>query len=615
MNFASSPETPTTCCQMLLRKLKGLLPVNFWYEVKELSRLAVPVILTQFMVFCLSITSSIFCGHLGKTELDAVSLASAVINVTGISIGVGLSSACDTLISQTFGSGNLKRIGAIMQRGILILMLFCLPCWALFINTEQLLLAAKQPPAVAKLTQLYVKIFIPGLPAAFLYQLEIRYLQNQAIILPQVYTGLISNIFNGVANYILLYVLELRVLGSAIANVMSQYCQVILLFFYIRWKKLHVETWGGWTNDSLQEWGNFIRLAIPSMLMLCIEWWTYEIGIFLAGLINEVQLGVQAIVYQLLTAVDMIPFGCGVAVSVLVGKALGAGKPDEAKNSSKTALWCIGCSGLIMVIILALVNDVVGYIFTNDREIIRSVSDLMPLISAFHFFDCIAGVCSGVLRGAGKQKLGAIGNLIGYYSIGFPLGISLMFAKHLGITGLWIGLFICVILQSLFLLIVIFRIEWNKASEEALVNAGVKRKTASSGGTNNGQCKNNSTGVCADNDGAIVLANSSVADMDIEREVTREQSSVPDVVVNTVGDILSTKQLIIRRGLAFLSGLFILAIGLMIYFVVPKLIQTLSFPSLSNSTGFPSHQEYSSSSWSSLSNLSTVLLPPTSPTS
>uniref|UniRef100_A0A4W3GKQ3 Multidrug and toxin extrusion protein 2-like n=1 Tax=Callorhinchus milii TaxID=7868 RepID=A0A4W3GKQ3_CALMI len=79
------------------------------------------------------------------------------------------------------------------------------------------------------------------------------------------------------------------------------------------------------------------------------------------------------------------------------------------------------------------------------------------------------GVCSGVLRGAGKQKLGAIGNLIGYYSIGFPLGISLMFAKHLGITGLWIGLFICVILQSLFLLIVIFRIEWNKASEEVTV--------------------------------------------------------------------------------------------------------------------------------------------------
>lgn len=40
----------------------------------------------------------------------------------------------------------------------------------------------------------------------------------------------------------------------------------------------------GWSVDCLQEWGAFIRLAFPSMLMLCVEWWTYEIGGFLAGL-------------------------------------------------------------------------------------------------------------------------------------------------------------------------------------------------------------------------------------------------------------------------------------------------------------------------------------------
>lgn len=39
----------------------------------------------------------------------------------------------------------------------------------------------------------------------------------------------------------------------------------------------------GWSMECLQEWGPFIHLAIPSMLMLCLEWWTYEIGGFLAG--------------------------------------------------------------------------------------------------------------------------------------------------------------------------------------------------------------------------------------------------------------------------------------------------------------------------------------------
>lgn len=51
---------------------------------------------------------------------------------------------------QTYGSGNLKRVGVILQRGILILLLACFPCWAILINTEPLLLAVKQSPEVAR---------------------------------------------------------------------------------------------------------------------------------------------------------------------------------------------------------------------------------------------------------------------------------------------------------------------------------------------------------------------------------------------------------------------------------------------------------------------------------
>ena len=42
------------------------------------------------------------------------------------------------------------------------------------------------------------------------------------------------------------------------------------------------------------------------MLMLCLEWWTFEIGALLAGLISEVELGAQSIVYQMVTIVFMV---------------------------------------------------------------------------------------------------------------------------------------------------------------------------------------------------------------------------------------------------------------------------------------------------------------------
>ena len=39
----------------------------------------------------------------------------------------------------------------------------------------------------------------------------------------------------------------------------------------------------GWTTDCLQEWGSYMKLAIPSVFMICFEWWIWEFGGFLAG--------------------------------------------------------------------------------------------------------------------------------------------------------------------------------------------------------------------------------------------------------------------------------------------------------------------------------------------
>ncbi|XP_026547738.1 multidrug and toxin extrusion protein 2-like, partial [Notechis scutatus] len=87
-------------------------------------------------------------------------------------------------------------------------------------------------------------IFIPALPAAFIYQLETRYLQSQAVLLPQVVTGVVVNVLNVIMNTIFLHSFKLGVVGSAWANTLSQNLQASLLFLVIWWKKIYKETWG-----------------------------------------------------------------------------------------------------------------------------------------------------------------------------------------------------------------------------------------------------------------------------------------------------------------------------------------------------------------------------------
>ena len=31
------------------------------------------------------------------------------------------------------------------------------------------------------------------------------------------------------------------------------------------------------------DWGQFFKLAISGMVMLCIEWWSFEVGAFITG--------------------------------------------------------------------------------------------------------------------------------------------------------------------------------------------------------------------------------------------------------------------------------------------------------------------------------------------
>ncbi|XP_030078256.1 multidrug and toxin extrusion protein 2 [Microcaecilia unicolor] len=567
---SQSPGRKSSCWKVALQdrlsrcslRFWQLMPVHLWEEVKALFSLAGPLFLSQLMTFMIITVSSIFCGHLGKVELDAVTLATSVIVVTGISVGIGLSSACDTLISQTFGSKNLKLVGVILQRGILIQLLFCFPCWAVFLNTGHILSLFRQDPAVIRLTQVYVMIFIPALPATFLYQLETRYLVNQGIIWPQIITGFVANIMNAVVNYVLLYQLQLGVVGSAWANTISQSSQALLLFIYIRVRKLHVETWGGWSWECLQEWGSYIGLAVPSMLMLCIEWWTYEIGTFLTGLISVVELGAQSVIYQVVGMIYMVPYGFSIAASVRVGNALGAGDIEQAKKSAITTLLVTASFTIVDSIVLAALKDVVAYIFTSDKDIIALVARVMPIYIIFHLFESTACVCGGVLRGAGKQRIGALVNAIGYYLIGLPIAISLIFAAKLGVIGLWYGMITCGFFPAIVFVVYILRINWKKASMQAQHRAGLKWPM-----TTDLYSDPNSDKTTLPSEGAGFQDGMNLFDLS-KNEHLVDQLPLPadslSCAAATDEEVLPFRDLLYRRGITVMVAVAVLLIGILV---------------------------------------------------
>uniref|UniRef100_A0AAY3ZYR8 Multidrug and toxin extrusion protein n=1 Tax=Denticeps clupeoides TaxID=299321 RepID=A0AAY3ZYR8_9TELE len=496
-------------CSRCLRRARNLIPIGYKQEVVQLFKIAVPVCTSQLAGYSTYFISTVFCGHLGRTELAGVALANAVRNLH-MNIRSNYAYASATNHNTTFGSGNLKRVGVILQRAILISLLTCLLCWTALLNSEYILMAFREDPEVIR--EMTVYCFSQ---AIFLVQLQVKYLQNQGIVWPLCITDIFALIISALSNYIFLYVLNLGVAGSAAANVISQYSLATMIFLYIQWKGLHKDTWGGWSKDCLQEWGAYMCLAIPSLVMVCLEWWTYEIGEFLS------------IVYELATMAYMFPGGFGVAASVRVGTALGSGDTEQAKLSAQMSMACAVSVSLVIAVVFGTTKDIITYIF--------SISEVMVIYAPLHLIDATAAAAGCTVRALGKQKIGAICNVFGYYGLGLPIGASLMFAAKQGVMGLWTGLFVGVLVQTVIIVVYLIKLNWKKATQEVSACDLVCGQILS---------------FCnfpTDMSQEVPSENTSTSLPYTENEILSD--TVDHGAVTTVGEPLSNKDLALRRGM------------------------------------------------------------------
>lgn len=247
------------------------------------------------------------------------------------------------------------------------------------------------------------------------------------------------------------------------------------------------------------------------------------------------------------------------AASVRIGNALGAGNIEQAKRSSVVSVLVTELFAVTFCVLLLSCKDLVGYIFTTDGEIVALVAQVVPIYAVSHLFEGLACTGGGILRGSGNQKVGAIFNAIGYYVIGLPIGISLMFATRLGVMGLWAGIIICTICQAVCFLAFIARLNWGKACQQAQVHANMKL-TAAQDGTSLSQDLLDPVG--PENHGEVVMKDVEKKD---ETQVDQQLHQEEHLRVHPK-DLtkLTGKQLALRRGLLLLGAIAVLLVGLLV---------------------------------------------------
>ncbi|RCH85892.1 hypothetical protein CU097_004547 [Rhizopus azygosporus] len=405
-------------------------------------------------------------GHLGAHELASATLGSMFVTITGFSVATGATLALDTLCSQSFTSSNDKKIvGLHVQRCLAFMSMLYVPIVVLWWNVEYVFTLLRQDPIIARLAATYVRWMILAAPAFALFEALKKMMQAQGLFHAPTLVLLVGTPLNVALNYILIWVLDLGFHSVAIASCITYWVIVLLMILYIRFIGGH-QAWPAWsTTQAFTQWHPMVKLAVPGILLICTETWAYEIVALGASWIDTPNLGAQSVILTSITALYTLPFGVGIAAANRVGNLLGAQRPKQARTAAQTALMAGTLIGLGNSFTLLLARHSWATLFTSDSQVVKLVSQAIPLVSLFVLADNLAGVADGVLNGMGRQHVGAWCNLGAYYFCALPIGFWLCFRQHWNLLGLWSALAGALVIACAITLAVVLTSDWQKEAQ------------------------------------------------------------------------------------------------------------------------------------------------------
>ncbi|KAL4320592.1 hypothetical protein AHAS_Ahas14G0025900 [Arachis hypogaea] len=440
-------------------------------EIKKQLYLAAPLIMVHFLNFAIELISIMFVGHVSVLTLSGVSMAISFTSVTGIGLVMGIASTLETLCGQSYGAGQHQMLGIHTQRAMLVLTILCVPISIVWANTKSILILFGQDHEISTEAGRYAKLIIPYLFASSVLQCQTRFLQTQNIGVPMMLSSGVATTLHAALCWALVFKAGLGSTGAALSNCISYWVNVLILALYIKFSSRCSETWTGFSLEAFHNIPSFLKLAILSSIMVCLELWSFELMVLLSGRLPnpKLQTSVLSICVNTASTIWMIPLGLSGAISTRVSNELGAGNPWPARLAVRVVLVATIIEGILVATLMILLRNVWGHVYSNDVQVVRHVGLMLPILAASNFLDGLQGVLSGIVRGCKKQKMGAFINLGSYYVVGVPSAIVLAFVLHLETKGLWFGIICAFVVQVLSLMIITLRIDWEK---EANITTG-----------------------------------------------------------------------------------------------------------------------------------------------
>lgn len=376
---------------------------------------------------------------LGEDMLAAVGNGYEVTLIF-LAFGFGINIGCSVICSQLFGAKKLYDLKcAVYTTFISTAVLSVLLTLLGEIFTKPLLELINTPESIMWQSQLYLYIYIGGLPFVFFYNVS----NGIFSALGDSKTPFVFLACSSIANIGMdvLFVLLFPKWGTATVAWATFICQgiscVLAVIFVFRRLKT-IETQGRVKVFSFGMLRRISVIAIPSILQQSF----ISVGnIVIQGIINSFGTAVVAgysasVKLNNLVITSMITVGNG--ISNYTAQNLGAQKTERIKKGFK--------SGLIIVWLIAIPFALVYFFFGEGlsalfmkaptEEALSSARMFLRIVSPFYVMVAMKLTADGVLRGLSKMGFFMAAT---FTDLVLRVGLSFVLSRFFADTGIWLS--------------------------------------------------------------------------------------------------------------------------------------------------------------------------------
>lgn len=426
-------------------------PTHFG-SYRKILALSLPLVLSHMGVMLMQVIDGLFLTHYSRDAIAAIGPAGMSF-WTLCGLFVGIVGYAGTFVAQYVGAKRPDRVGAAVWQAIYLAVigggLLMLASWP----ARWFFAVVGHAPGVQADEVIFFRILCwGGLPMLLGAGIS-GFFSGRSDNLPLMLCSITGLLVNALADYALIFgnwgMPRLGMAGAGWATVLGQFVNALLLLILL-FRRTHRERFYTWRDRALDVsllW-RMCLYGFPNGVRMIIEILVWATFTLLMGRVSDDGLAATNIVWRVNGVAFFPVIGLSVAISMLVGQAQGASRPDLSRKVTHRGLiiaeFWMASLGLLMV---AAPRQLLMPFFDSSDAATQSLLPLCIMLLRFVAIYCLVDglniIFMSMLTGAGDTRWMLLTS--GGLHLTFLAVLTSLVYFGGGVTAMWTSatIFIC----------------------------------------------------------------------------------------------------------------------------------------------------------------------------